>query len=445
LAVSALVGYLFGSAVNSTVIGMLAGTLVSAGSFVNRKVENVKVCSESDVDQTLTATTVELLLKTVAVIGAVATFGVSPKNPLNTNFIARCKNVGAVATTWNKVRDGLAKFIELIPVVLYELWMFRNPLVAIHLSMCPDQVYEDIHVLCAKWLNDKDELVPSTFLEAAGDEKIRRQVMEIIERGRKMRSYIRDHSVEKMMRCETFKRFDRELDRMGEVYSLCVSLTVNEAPRIDPFVIHLSGDSGIGKSNLLQILPTYIFGKKVGQYTRNSSSDYWDGYKANSHPVVIFTDFMQVVSPNSKQNDASELMNMVNPTSWMLPMASLDPKSPAGCKGETFGSPLVLLASNYPIPAKPDNVMSHEALLRRRICVLKLFYTTRVSMLSRKAGKLLVVPIGMLLREIFLGIHMRLMNLLNFPVFKKNSQIALGQEGISRSLWIMFVNLLYST
>lgn len=117
-----------------------------------------------------------------------------------------------------------------------------------------------------------------------------------------------------------------------------------EAPRLDPTVYILSGEAGCGKS-LLQVKLAQNLGKLIGKtypetcYTRNSSTDHWDGY--NRQPLTIVDDFLQqTCKQNEHITEALEFIQLASTCDYVLPQAELRDK------GMKFSSPLICYSTN---------------------------------------------------------------------------------------------------
>lgn len=120
--------------------------------------------------------------------------------------------------------------------------------------------------------------------------------------------------------------------------------------RMQPVVIKLWGDPGVGKSALTPFLAAGIMRGKVklydGEnfestiYRRASGVPHWNGYRGQT--TVVFDDFGQLVdSATSPNTDFLELIYAANETPWNVPMADLSEKAKTFFRGE-----LCILSSN---------------------------------------------------------------------------------------------------
>jgi len=122
-------------------------------------------------------------------------------------------------------------------------------------------------------------------------------------------------------------------------------------PRMEPVVIQLFGESGVGKSGMVWPLAIDInslfcdnldeakeFSKNI--YFRNVEQEFWDHYAGQN--IVVYDDFGQVVDTSAKPNlEFMELIRVKNPAPYPLHMASLEEK-----KRTKFCSKAVILTQN---------------------------------------------------------------------------------------------------
>uniref|UniRef100_A0AB39JCP9 Polyprotein n=1 Tax=Qianjiang picorna-like virus 22 TaxID=3239337 RepID=A0AB39JCP9_9VIRU len=122
----------------------------------------------------------------------------------------------------------------------------------------------------------------------------------------------------------------------------------------EPFCLYVSGDSGVGKSNMLPLLLAAIDhaeGKNTPEdelkkyvYTKTSTSEYWAGYNPLVHKYVVYDDFAQ----DRAEQDIKDLISIVSVNAFIPEMPSVDPNTAdtLGVKGTQFTSPYVILLSN---------------------------------------------------------------------------------------------------
>lgn len=141
----------------------------------------------------------------------------------------------------------------------------------------------------------------------------------------------------------------------------------NSGPRIEPVVILLYGESGIGKSGsvfpfavelLKHINPALARDWVNNVYMRNVEQEYWDGYK--SQPIVIYDDFGQMKDSASMPNpELLEIIRTGNIAPYPLHMASVEEKAKT-----KFDSRVIILTSNKIRPGIAS-LSCPDALLRR--------------------------------------------------------------------------------
>jgi hypothetical protein len=137
-------------------------------------------------------------------------------------------------------------------------------------------------------------------------------------------------------------------------------------PRIEPIVIHIHGQSGVGKSgmmfplaiDLLKIdgIPNGDFTQQI--YNRNIEQEFWDGYRGQR--VCIYDDFGQMRDSQASPNlEFMELIRTGNLAPYPLHMATLEDKAKT-----YFKSRVVLLTSNTAV-FRPESLSWPDAVRRR--------------------------------------------------------------------------------
>jgi hypothetical protein len=113
-----------------------------------------------------------------------------------------------------------------------------------------------------------------------------------------------------------------------------------ETDRMEPLVIGLFGQPGMGKSSLLPFLVSKLSKLFPGvqrsdlTYSRSCNTEHWDGY--NHQPITILDDLGQSLSGQ----DIKEFQTLVSCNPYVLPMADLPEK------GRLFTSPIIIATSN---------------------------------------------------------------------------------------------------
>jgi hypothetical protein len=132
-----------------------------------------------------------------------------------------------------------------------------------------------------------------------------------------------------------------------------------------PFVITLTGKPGHGKSStwpvlLSGIMPGSIKEIRAKSYTRNSASDFFDGYVADKHPIFVYDDFGHMIDDTC----AAEFMAIVSSCDYLPPFASIsDPN--IGLKGTSFAAPIVVVCTNFSDFSHCKQIADKTALMRR--------------------------------------------------------------------------------
>jgi len=148
----------------------------------------------------------------------------------------------------------------------------------------------------------------------------------------------------------------------------------HQGPKIEPLIIQLFGESGVGKSGLMYLIAAEILkcdnmlsggnGSVDGDtwtnkiYARNIENEFWVGY--HNQLITLYDDFGQMRDSAAKPNlEFMEMIRFGNLASMCLHMASLEDKDKT-----FFKSKAVILTSNcktYPI----ESLISKEAFHRR--------------------------------------------------------------------------------
>ena len=118
------------------------------------------------------------------------------------------------------------------------------------------------------------------------------------------------------------------------------ALPSNETDRMEPLVIGLFGQPGMGKSSLLPYLVSKLSKLFPGvqrsdlTYSRSCNTEHWDGY--SHQPITILDDLGQSL----EGQDIKEFQTLVSCNPYVLPMADLPEK------GRLFTSPIIIVTSN---------------------------------------------------------------------------------------------------
>lgn len=141
-------------------------------------------------------------------------------------------------------------------------------------------------------------------------------------------------------------------------------------PRVEPLVVHLFGESGVGKSGMAWPLATdlnSVFCKDINDardfaknvYFRNTEQEFWDGYAGQN--VVCYDDFGQRVDGTTNPNEEfMELIRASNMAPYPLHMADMVEK-----RRTKFISKVIMLTSNK--LGQNVNSLTYPDAYRRRI------------------------------------------------------------------------------
>jgi len=133
--------------------------------------------------------------------------------------------------------------------------------------------------------------------------------------------------------------------------------------RYSPFVIAMTGESGVGKSWFAQkIVSDFANAFNIAAFNRiycRGASKHWDLY--HDQWACYTDDFGQ----NVDDEEYTEFIQMCSNNPWILPMASI------AAKGTSFRSHFVLQSTNDAYP-NPTTIKHRPAVLRRRNMLVRL-------------------------------------------------------------------------
>ncbi|APG78467.1 hypothetical protein [Hubei picorna-like virus 12] len=130
-----------------------------------------------------------------------------------------------------------------------------------------------------------------------------------------------------------------------------------------PFVLHLSGRPGVGKTLLVHTILTKLGYGPSDVYFRPVSSEFWDGY--NGQRVVVYDEFL--VGAEMAERVGTEFLQLASTAHFQVPSASVE-NPLVGIKGTYSHPEVVITICNHIYPV----VMSipDDALHRRRSMVV---------------------------------------------------------------------------
>ena len=156
------------------------------------------------------------------------------------------------------------------------------------------------------------------------------------------------------------------------------------ARRIPPAWIHFYGESGIGKSTLVETLIDELVSsgkfdclkvhKNDLKYSRSVSDSFWSGYRGQ--PIVSYDD-LYATTGEATALHAAELISQVSCETYMPPFASLADAS-VGIKGTLYSSKFIISTANTAVSTNLK--LSHPIALKRRMlrCIKVLLYDNTV-------------------------------------------------------------------
>jgi len=139
-------------------------------------------------------------------------------------------------------------------------------------------------------------------------------------------------------------------------------------PRVPPTIFHIVGGTGVGKSEMVNMLNAYLLAAhgykdptdlSTRIYFRDATQQRWDGY-TNRVQGVVWDDFGMVKdTPTNPSNEPAEIVRAENSAPWQLEMANLCEKAQT-----YFQARWVLLTSNAS-SFRWENLTNPEAVNRR--------------------------------------------------------------------------------
>uniref|UniRef100_F1KPM0 Genome polyprotein n=1 Tax=Ascaris suum TaxID=6253 RepID=F1KPM0_ASCSU len=130
-----------------------------------------------------------------------------------------------------------------------------------------------------------------------------------------------------------------------------------------PFVLHLSGRPGVGKTLLVHSILTKLGYGPSDVYFRPVSSEFWDGYSGQK--VIVYDEFL--VGSEMAERVGTEFLQLASTAHFQVPSASVE-NPLVGIKGTYSHPEVVITICNHIYPV----VMSipEDALHRRRSVVV---------------------------------------------------------------------------
>lgn len=182
------------------------------------------------------------------------------------------------------------------------------------------------------------------------DKKLVYRIDWLFKKGISYSSVVKGLSIDPKLRAHYSKMFKI----IEELRKQCDFTGVfGNRPRCKPLIIHLFGESGVGKSGMTWPLASDLvafFSDKLETaqdfasevYFRNVEQEFWDGYSGQA--VTVYDDFGQRTDSSTAPNEEfMEVIRTGNLAPYPLHMAQLEEK-----KRAKFVSNVVMLTSNEP-------------------------------------------------------------------------------------------------
>lgn len=210
----------------------------------------------------------------------------------------------------------------------YEVYKTGNFDTILHDSNDYSKWYDKVYEL-RKLLRDVDQnpdFVESSFLADLSD---------ALEKGRAIKRFSKNFSKNERI---YFLQIFTELEMMEIDYN-----TKRRArePRKVPFSLLVEGDSGIGKTTILDILCVF-FAQTNGlrtcptyRYTKNAFAEFWDNFSTYMHTVIL--DDIAFMKPDATQGgdpSCMEFLQIINAVPYVPNQAALENKGKTPLKAE---------------------------------------------------------------------------------------------------------------
>jgi len=223
-----------------------------------------------------------------------------------------------------------------------------------------DAIYKEM----AQWESNVHQYLPQDLATRIWSDT---QTCDAVEQYYKEALIIREKMIALNLTGSTNTSFMTTFQSLEKYYAMLIQKKRSNGGRSAPLAIYLYGKPGRGKSALSMLLardlftamnPSTKFNIDNHTFTRNSDSEYWDGYRGQ---YVTFMDDCFMIDDQEKRSlMASDMIHMFNVQTHMLNMAELEKKS---CT--FFQSQVIIVTGND--PGLPSNVrlQDNDAWYRR--------------------------------------------------------------------------------
>nr|WFG77345.1 MAG: polyprotein [Insectivora picornavirus] len=198
------------------------------------------------------------------------------------------------------------------------------------------------------------------------NEESRNKVIELRKQGEALLRKLNIHAPKSIGLINIVKDTLRKVNGWFKVIEPMLGLSKNKH---EPFVIHLYGAPGIGKSHavnyilaaLCRVLESKTFRPNVDTFTKPRDSEYFDGYTGQFG--FIMDDFLQMTDPLLRAAEVAFLVDAASRSDFHLNMSAVEDKA---CT--YFRSPVIVLTTNKPLSQEfVGNVITEYGAIARRI------------------------------------------------------------------------------
>jgi len=304
----------------------------------------------------------ESLISVVLLICGAGLFKQVPSGSVLSGLVAGVKVCGDVS---RGMKCSWSFFSDLVKSCLSKLfeWKYGVPADVQELAKYSADIIQ--------WYTDVLDLLKlSVNADLKKDPQLCVRIESSYRRGLEISRGIRHQSIPR----EHMAGFIQHMSFVRDLYKRASSSgAFSSATRVEPVMVYLFGDSGVGKSGLTTMLaaqlcmidglPTtdtgeYDYAREI--YTRNVTQEFWDDYSGQR--VCVYDDFGQRVDSVSNPNaEYDEIIRTGNITSFPLHMAHLEDKD-----NTRFTSRVVIMTSNLsPDRLQIPSLSCDQAVLRR--------------------------------------------------------------------------------
>ena len=256
-------------------------------------------------------------------------------------------------TTSRQVYDGVADSI-------FTIFGVGKPSAAMQKTIATEKEKQDVEATIAKlnvlctYLDEMSEQLrkdPQSVLSSPdGPDKIK----DALKVSDDMLTEIGNH---RFLAAQCRPNIDTLKFKKVQIQKIFEDLLYSMQGKVLPSTLYLCGQAGVGKSRSVTALIdriSFFEGRQLSVYVRSAGVKHWDSYTGQD--IVVYDDFGQ----HAENVDHGELDGIYTPSSYVLPMASIENK------GTRFTSPYLIVCSNFPTITKSKIITDPTVLNRRR-------------------------------------------------------------------------------